>query len=144
MATNSKISNTLLLFSEYISSIEINKNDIEMVKIQKIIHVLSDIKNFRVKGRCIYKLENLIIMIFLAILSGHGSNCVDVSEYISLRSDWFEKLGITSDGNIPSHDCFRRLIMNLDTESLETIIYDYLESFFTKLESINSNQKAYK
>ena len=144
MATNSKISNTLLLFTEYISSIDINKDDIEIVKIQKIIHVLSNVKDFRVKGRCIYKLENLIIMMFLAILSGHGSNCVDIAEYASLRVDWYEKLGIINDGNIPSHDCFRRLLMNLDTESFKTIIYDYIESFFTKLESINDNQKTYK
>ena len=144
MATNSKISNTLLLFSEYISSVDIKQDDIQIVKIQKIIHVLSNVKDFRVKGRCVYKLENLIIMMFLAILSGHGSSCVDISEYIALRSDWFEKLGIISDGNIPSHDCFRRLLMNLDTESLKTIIYDYLEKFFTSLESINSNRKSYK
>lgn len=144
MATNSKISNTLLLFSEYISSIDVKEDDIQIVKIQKIIHVLSDVEDFRVKGRCVYKLENLIVMMFLAILSGHGSNCVDVSEYISLRADWFEKLGIISDGNIPSHDCFRRLLMNLDTESLKTIIYEYIETFFTKLESINTNQKSYK
>lgn len=141
MSVNSKIRDTLLYLSESIKQIDISKGEIEVVAVQKFIHILSDTKDFRVKGRCIYKLENLIIMMFFAILSGHGSNCMDIADYVSLKEKFFIHLGVLNGEGVPSHDTFRRLLMNLDTSSFKQIIYTHLNDFFSNIESTISKRQ---
>ena len=113
MASNSKIRNCLLYLSESVNQIDISEDEINIVTVKRFVHILEDIEDFRVKGRCVYKLENLIIMIFFAILSGHGSNCIDIADYVSLNKNMFIRWEILSESDeTTSHDTFRRLLMN--------------------------------
>lgn len=144
MTSNSKIRNSLLYLSEVISQIDFDEDDINVVTIKRFIHILSNIDDFRVKGRCLYKLENLILMIFFAVLAGHGSNCIDIADYVSLNEKMFTKWGILEKDNIPSHDTFRRLLINLDTAKLKEVIYIHLNSFFEKIESTMPYKRQYK
>ena len=134
MSSNSKIRNSLLYLSESIGQIDFNDDYIEVVSIKRFIHILSNVDDFRVKGRCVYKLENLIVMIFFAILSGHGSNCIDIADYVSLNKQMFIKWDILDKDSIPSHDTFRRLLMNLDTDKFKEAVYIHLNAFFEKVE----------
>ena len=142
MASNSKIRNCLLYLSESVNQIDISEDEINIVTVKRFVHILEDIEDFRVKGRCIYKLENLIIMIFFAILSGHGSNCIDIADYVSLNKNMFIRWEILSESDeTPSHDTFRRLLMNLDTNNLKKVVYRYLNDFFKKIEEMMSNSQ---
>ena len=145
MASNSKIKNSLLYLSETIGQIDINKDEINIVTIKKFIHILEDVDDFRVKGRCSYKLENLIVMVFFSVLAGYGSNCIDMADYVSLNKKMFIKWGVISeDLETPSHDTFRRLLINLNTEKLKEVIYYYLNNFFEKVEDTMPYKKPYK
>lgn len=144
MTSNSKIRNSLLYLSEIISQIDFDEDDINVVTIKRFIHILSNIDGFRVKGRCLYKLENLVLMIFFAVLAGHGSNCIDIADYVSLNEKMFTKWGILEKDNIPSHDTFGRLLINLDTAKLKEVIYIHLNSFFEKIESTMPYKRQYK
>lgn len=144
MTSNSKIRNSLLYLSEVISQIDFDEDDTNVVTIKRFIHILSNIDGFSVKGRCLYKLENLVLMIFFAVLAGHGSNCIDITDYVSLNEKMFTKWGILEKDNIPSHDTFRRLLINLDTAKLKEVIYIHLNSFFEKIESTMPYKRQYK
>ncbi len=143
MASNSKIKNSLLYLSQSIGQLDFDNGELDIVSVKTFIHILSDVDDFRVKGRCIYKLENLIIMIFFAVLAGHGSNCIDIADYVSLKEEMFIKWGVLDGKNIPAHDTFRRLLMNLDTEKFKEAVYIHLNTFFEKLESTMPSKRQY-
>lgn len=144
MSSNSKIRNSLLYLSQSIGQISFDDETIDIVSVKNFVHILSDVDDFRVKGRCVYKLENLIIMIFFAVLAGHGSNCIDIADYVSLNEAMFVKWGILDGENIPAHDTFRRLLINLDTEKFKETVYIHLNSFFEKVENTMPNKRQYK
>lgn len=144
MSSNSKIRNSLLYLSESIGQIDFDDDYIEVVSIKRFVHILSSVDDFRVKGRCVYKLENLIVMIFFAILSGHGSNCIDIADYVSLNKQMFIKWDILNKDNIPSHDTFRRLLMNLNTDKFKEAVYVHLNTFFEKVEKTMPIKRQYK
>ena len=144
MNSNSKIRNSLLYLSESIGQIDFNADYIEVVSIKRFVHILSSVDDFRIKGRCVYKLENLIVMIFFAILSGHGSNCIDIADYVSLNKQMFIRWDILDKDNIPSHDTFRRLLINLDTDKFKEVVYVYLNNFFEKVENTMPIKRQYK
>lgn len=56
----------------------------------------------------------------------------------------FIKWDILEKDNIPSHDTFRRLLINLDTAKLKEVIYIRLNSFFEKIESTMPYKRQYK
>lgn len=144
MASNSKIRNSLLYLSQSIGQIHFDNEHIDIVSIKTFVHILSDVDDFRVKGRCIYKLENLIVMIFFAVLAGHGSNCIDIADYVSLNEQAFIKWDILDGENIPAHDTFRRLLMNLDTNKFKEAVYIHINTFFEKVESTMPSQRQYR
>lgn len=144
MASNSKIRNSLLYLSQSIGQINLDNDHIDIVSVKTFIHILSDVEDFRVKGRCIYKIENLIIMIFFAVLAGHGSNCIDIADYVSLNKQMFVKWNILDSEHVPAHDTFRRLLMNLDTEKFKEVVYIHLNNFFEKLERTMPYKNQYR
>lgn len=144
MTINSKIRDTLLYLNESIKQIGMNDEEVNIVTIQKFIHILSDVEDFRIKGKCTYKLENLIVIIFFAILAGHGSNCIDIADYVSINEDLFLRWNVLEKGNIPSHDTFRRLLMYLDNDKFKEVIYNHLNVFFKRIEDTMPKTKQYK
>lgn len=131
---SNKIKNTIFVLKEKLGDIEINIEDISRKTITEMILVLeAHIDDFRVKGRTIFNLHNLFMIIFLATLSGFN-NCSEFSWFCEYKYDLLEKLGLLSNKVIPSHDTFRRVLMFVNPKSLEKAIYEELNIFFTRVE----------
>ena len=63
------------------------------------------------------KIENLMLIIFLAKMAEEGDSCTSIARYAYLKKDELFSYGIlekNEDGEImiPSHDCFRYFLMN--------------------------------
>jgi predicted transposase YbfD/YdcC len=82
-----------------------------------------DIKDFRVTGRCIYKL-NEILFIALCTIICHGEDFEDMVSFGEEKIEWLKKYLELKNG-IPSHDTFNRVLQLIEPEYLREILSDY-------------------
>ncbi|PSJ72673.1 ISAs1 family transposase ISVer2, partial [Sphingobacteriales bacterium UPWRP_1] len=62
----------------------------------------SKIEDFRVKGRCLHKLKDILFIAFCTLLS-NGEDFEDMVEFAEQRLDWLQEILELPNG-IPSHD----------------------------------------
>lgn len=87
----------------------------------KLIGVFEQCEDARVKGRCIYRLPDLILMIFLAMLAG-ADNAVEIAVF--WESDEVAKLykKVFRYDRVPSHDTFQRILSIIKPTELNAIL----------------------
>ncbi len=87
----------------------------------KLIEVFEQCEVVRVKGRCIYRLPDLILMIFLAMLAG-ADNAVEITVF--WESDEVTKLykKVFKYDRVPSHDTFQRILSIIKPIELNAIL----------------------
>lgn len=120
--------------SEVLGDIHLGKDEITRESIIEMILILEkNIDDFRVLNRTTFNLYNLLIIMFLAVISGYA-NASAFEHYCKRNYNFLEKLGLLSNKTIPSHDTFRRVLMLLNPVFLEKALTFILNSFFDKVE----------
>ncbi len=87
----------------------------------KLLGVFEQCDDTRVKGRCTYRLADLILMIFLAMLAG-ADNPVEIA--IFWESEGITKLykKVFKYDRVPSHDTFRRILSIIKPSELNAVL----------------------
>ena len=82
-----------------------------------IYPIFDDIREHRVRGRCIYPLNDLLIVALLTYMTG-GEDYQDMAWFASERS---EEFGLFADcgGRTPSPDTFERLMSAVEPTEIE-------------------------
>ena len=124
----------LVALKDVVKQIDLSEEDIvELIIDHHHIHLFDDVADFREKGKIRYELSDILMMAFIVILEKGKQSFYYMSRYVGFHINRFEKLGLIEDGNVPSHDTFRRVFSLLDSDSLiETTImrfYELLKSF---------------
>ena len=129
------IKDTMLVLKEHLGNYHLLEDEeISRESIVDLIFILEkNIKDVRVAGRCTFRLADVVVIIFLAVLSG-CSNCSEFAWFAKIRYPLLEKLGLVSGEVIPSHDTFRRILLLIDPVELEKSIYEELDHFFQQVE----------
>ena len=122
------IKDTMLVLKEHLGNYHLLEDEeISRESIVDLICILEkNINDVRVAGRCTFRLADLLVIIFLAVLSG-CSNCSEFAWFAKIRYSLLEKLGLVSGEVIPSHDTFRRILLLIDPVELERSIYEGLD-----------------
>lgn len=133
-----KAENTILLFKEMVGThkIELTKNGIPRKPIRKLIRFFQSIEDVRLQGKVSYPLHEIIMVMFLAILSG-ATTIVEISLYGEVNKRWLERHFGVKHG-IPSHDTFRRVLSLIDPSHLQTATVSFL------LENIKVIKRAFQ
>lgn len=139
-----KIKGEFLFVDEFIKQLDINDECITVDSITKFIHIFSEIEESRIKGKCTYRIEDLLIIILMAKLARLGDNACQIAAYAKANKVKLTMLGLIKDNKIPSHDTFRRLFMVIDPESLRNIFITKLENFFERIYKFNEEKKNYR
>ena len=129
------IKDTMLVIREKMGAeIYISDDELNVDSIIQLVHIFEKhIDDIRVKGRCIFNMHHLLIIVFLAIISGYH-NCSEFVWFCKRRYHLLEKLGLLSDEIVPSHDTFRRILIILEPIQLQFALLKQLEFFFTQVE----------
>lgn len=87
----------------------------------KLLGVFEECDDARVKGRCTYRLPDLILMIFLAMLAG-ADNSMEV--VVFWKSEDITKLykKVFKYDRVPSHDTFTRILSIIKPTELNAIL----------------------
>ena len=81
-----------------------------------IISIFEKVEDFRMKGKCTYKLSELLTISFLTMLCG-GEDYTDMSAFASERARYFGLLSGCGK-SVPSADTFERVFKLLEPSSL--------------------------
>lgn len=116
------------------------KNEIDL-----LIHILSGVKDFRQKGKIVYKLELILGICFYLALKGKFTSFYYAAEYVDVHKAEFEELGLIEKGKVPSHDTFLNIFNHLDALSLRDVFIDkfkeFLESAYNFVEDKSGKYK---
>ena len=102
----------------------------------------SEVKDPRVKNRCLHSLEDILFIAFCTLLS-NGEDFADMVEFGQQRKEWLENYLELRNG-IPSHDTFNRVFQLIDPEQLSLCLSNngsqLIESVGGKLVNIDGKK----
>jgi predicted transposase YbfD/YdcC len=127
MAKKRQIDKTILVFKEIIKKHNISILDDDYIPkkpIRKLLQLFRDINDTRVQGKVGYPLNEIIMMAFLAIMSGAAS-FVEIAAFSKRREEWLKKYFYIKHG-VPSHDTFRRVFSIIDPLILQKATVTFL------------------
>lgn len=89
--------------------------------IEKITTEFDKIADFRVVGRCLHKLTDILFIGLCTMICG-GEDFPDMEEFGKEREEWLKKY-IELNNGIPSHDTFERVFQGVDCELFRSSLY---------------------
>ncbi len=93
--------------------------------LKKILKLFAEVPDERVSGRVIYPLNEIILMLFLATLSGSES-CLATQDFWKSNTKLYKRL--FKNDSIPSHDTFRRILGIIKSDILNSLLVQVLLS----------------
>ncbi len=147
--------NKLDFLNDVIVKYDIKSSEIRIKDYKQFIHIFSSMHDFREKGKTVYSIETLLIIIFFAKMDEEGSNCCAIARYARLNYEFLAAMGLIQKKDdwekyegekqykIPSHDCFRYFILNFDPNELKKAFIDRICRFIDSIYVKNSSEDGY-
>ena len=133
----SHISNLMLSMKEAVDSLDL-ADDIEMSVLTlhaEFLHIFDDVKDFREKGKVVYKLSDLLLLMLLYILQSGRQSISNLAYWCDAMKQPLEEAGIIHDGQVPSHDTFRRITLLLDPASVRQAVIGRFHTYLKQFEA---------
>lgn len=130
-----KIQNTFVVIGEKVKELHITEDFCyEAVSQAREIHLFSDIIDKRQSGKVKYKIEDLLMILLYMSIIGKCNSFTYIADYVEINKKIFIELGLIKDGEYPSHDTFRRVMMILEPENIEQTVLHRFHEFLLSLE----------
>lgn len=98
-------------------------NETRIRILKKILKLFGDVPDCRVQGRITYRLNEIILMLFLATLAGSES-CLGAQDFWGANDRLYRRL--FGKETIPSHDTFRRILGLIKSDVLNSLLVNIL------------------
>lgn len=123
----------ILEYKEVIGNLQIDYASIKPPKrtMRRFIRLLKDIDDTRVAGMIDYPLEEIIVIVFLAVL-GNANGWHEISLFGKVHKKWLGKF-LRLENGIPAHDTFRRVFSLINSEQLAIVTVAFLAENITKI-----------
>ncbi len=103
-----------------------------------LLHLLSGVVDFRVRGKVRYKIENILGICFYLAMKGEFTSFLYSSTYVRVHKDEFIRLGLVEEGSLPSHDTFLYVFNHLDAYSLRDAFIGRFKAFLDAVYEISA------
>lgn len=134
----------LLEYREVIKEMNIDFDNCTPPKrtMKRFVHLLKEISDVRVQGMIDYPLEEIIVIVFLAVL-GNASTWNEVTTFGMVKRKWLNKF-LKLEHGIPSHDTFERVFGLIDSIELEAVTVAFLSENIDKIRKALRTGKGQK
>lgn len=105
-----------------------------VVTMRRFIRYLKPIDDQRLTGMVQYPLEEIIVMVFLAVLGG-AENWEDIESFGRSYQKWLRKF-LKLENGIPSHDTFRRVFGLIRSQQLEAATVAFVADIIGRLKKV--------
>jgi len=103
----------------------------------KIIEIFEKIPDFRRKNQVTHYLSSILVIALCSVLSG-ADDFEEMAEYGMEHEDFLKDM-IALPGGIPSHDTFRRVFQNMDTNAFESCLKEHAKEVIKNLKDLQIN-----
>jgi hypothetical protein len=113
----------MAVFTEAFQQIDISEDKILTISSRiDFVHLFDGIPDSRMQGKVKYRLPELLFLVFLVKLRERTNCFIEIAAHIKINRRRYEKYGLIENGQCPSHDTIRRVMM-IDGDALyqETI-----------------------
>jgi predicted transposase YbfD/YdcC len=134
----------ILEYKDSIGNINLNLNNCNLPKhtMKRFIRLLKGIEDVRVEKMTDYPLEEIIVIVFLAVL-GNANGWIDIANFAKEKEKWLRKFLILKNG-IPSHDTFERVFTLINPKELEVVTVAFLSENIDKIRKFMKTGKGQK
>lgn len=123
---------------------EVNIEDLNYDALKTFKEKIKALSDSRQKGKCKYKIWDIVVVSFLAIL-GNCNDWEEIREFAISKKEWLKKFLMLT-GGIPSAITYKRVFSIIKSEQLEDICVlfaqDVLKLFSSKKDIINIDGKT--
>ncbi|MDR2821542.1 MAG: ISAs1 family transposase [Mycoplasmataceae bacterium] len=127
---SNNIKDNFVVIQDIIKNIDINEMTLDIEVIGNFIHYFENIEDSRVKGRCKYKLSNILILSIFAIMHNNIS-ILGIYGYIRMYKTRFTEMKLLENEIHPHRDTISRVFMSLNSSFLHqatlAIFNDFLK-----------------
>ena len=129
---------TTAVIAESFRNINITEEGIlELLDNRIFISLFDSVPDFRQKGKVIYRLSSILLLVFLTVLRRGKGSFYDIAYVIKANKRTYMKYGLLpEDGSTPSHDTIRRILTVLDGDALYE---NTIQGFYLFLESLKNH-----
>lgn len=144
-AADNQIMNGLFVISESFKRAGISEDDLlDTLYAIDFVHYFDKVTDFRNPDMITYKLSDLLMMAFLTILENGVNSFWSIAIHVRVCHEKYEKYGLLSDGNYPSHDTFRRVFSLISPQNLYEQTVQVFYEFLRSLEELAAGRTTYK
>lgn len=129
---------TAAVIAESFRNINVTEDGIlELLDNRMFINLFENVPDFRQQGKVVYKLPNLLLLVFLTVLRRGKASFLDISYVIKANRKKYAEYGLLpEDGSTPSHDTIRRVLTLVDGDALYE---NTIRGFYLFLESLKNH-----
>ena len=109
---------------------------------KRFVHLLKKIDDVRIQGMIDYPLEEIIVIVFLAVL-GNASSWREIAAFGIAKEKWLRKF-LKLEHGIPSHDTFERVFSLISSRELEAITIAFVSENIDKIRKAMKTGKGQK
>lgn len=109
---------------------------------QRFVRLLKGIEDVRVEKMTDYPLEEIIVIVFLAVL-GNANGWIDIADFGKEKKKWLRKFLVLKNG-IPSHDTFERVFTLINSKELEAVTVAFVSENIDKIRKAMRTGKGQK
>jgi predicted transposase YbfD/YdcC len=132
-----KISNTLKQIKESFDTsypfFGVSSFSFDSGKFNEFICLFDDVSDTRMPNKCKYSTKTIVVLVFLAILD-EMDTWQEIAEFARERRDFLSEFIDLSSGT-PSHDTIMRVFSLINSDTLQTVLVDFLKSTISNLSS---------
>jgi predicted transposase YbfD/YdcC len=139
------IPGSMAVFTEAFRQIDISEDELLRISSRiDFVHLFEGIPDSRMQGKVKYRLPELLFLVFLVKLRERTNCCMEIAAHIKINRKRYEKYGLVKNGQCPSHDTIRRVMMMLDGDALYNETVNRFHQFLRSLEDEIRKGGAYR
>jgi predicted transposase YbfD/YdcC len=129
------ILNSMAVLTEAFSQIDISDDEILSIASRiDFVHLFDSIPDSRMQGKVKYRLADILFLVFLVKLRERTNCFIEIAAHIKINRKRYERYGLIENGQCPSHDTIRRVMMMLDGDALCRETVSRFHAFLLSLE----------
>jgi len=132
------------LTEKILNKYKINPEELDYSALKEFKEKVKQLSDSRQKGKCKYKIWDIVVVAFLAIL-GNCNDWEEIHDFAILKKDWLKKF-LKLSGGIPSAITYKRVFSIIKPEELENICVlfaqDVLKLFSSDRDIMNIDGKT--
>ena len=104
MTKNSNgIIKSMVIIAEKFRALNITEDDlIEAADAQTYLHLFENVEDFRQKGKTVYSLDELLLLILFAVLEKCNPSFTGIEDHIEANVKKYERYGLIRNGQCPA------------------------------------------